>query len=357
MSSEIKTYKCPCCSHPLKFDSEKQTLSCEACDNSYTAEQMQDYEDFEKISDANEFRWEDKSEHDTVDTENMCVYSCPSCGAEIIGNEGMAASECAYCSNPVIVESKLSGMLKPDLIIPFSISKDEAKSAYKNYISKLKLLPDLFFEQNRIEKMTGIYVPFWLFDCTANGKFTYNATNTHIWSDSKYRYTKTDHFSIIREGTLKFDKVPVDASAKMADEYMDALEPYNYDELKEFDLSYITGFYADRYDVAASKSRERASTRIADTTSSTFRSTVNGYSSVVQKSGNIHTDVNATKYALLPVWILNTKYNGKNYLFAVNGQTGKFIGEFPVDRKKYFKWMFGVAGITAVLAQLLLFFI
>lgn len=353
---EIKTYKCPCCGSSLKFHSEKQLLACESCENEYTIEQMKDYEDAETTGDASNFDWEEESVRATINTDNMCVYSCPSCGAEIVGDEGMAASECAYCSNPVIIENKLSGMLKPDLIIPFSISKDEAKVAYKAYISKLKLLPDLFSRHNRIEKMTGIYVPFWLYDCDANGKFTYSATNTHFWSDSRYRYTKTDHYSIIREGILKFHKIPVDASAKMADEYMDALEPYNYNELKDFDMSYIAGFYADRYDVDEHNCRERAGARINETATDTFRSTVNGYASVVQRHGNIQTKIENTKYVLLPVWILNTKYNGKNYLFAVNGQTGKFVGEFPVDRKKYFKWLFGVAGVLTVLAQLLLFF-
>lgn len=354
---EIKTYKCPCCGAPLKFDSENQKLACEACDNSYTIEQMDEFESAENTKDESNFEWSTQSKHITIDPEKMCVYSCPSCGAEIVGDECMAATECAYCSNPVIVTSKLSGMLKPDVIIPFSVSKEEAKKAYKKHISKLKLLPNLFSDKNRIEKMTGIYVPFWLFDCNANAKFTYSATNTHIWSDSKYRYVKTDFFSIIREGSLRFHKVPVDASLKMADDYMDALEPYNYNELKDFDMSYISGFYADRYDIDAHSSCTRAETRINDTTTDIFRSTVNGYASISQRHGNIHTQVENTSYALLPVWILNTKYQGKNYLFAINGQTGKFVGNLPVDCKKYFSWLFGITGILAVLAQLLLFFI
>lgn len=353
---EIKTYKCPCCGAALKFDSEKQTLFCQACENSYTAEQLENYDDAESTADGTDFNWNDTEAHDTVNSDNMCVYSCPSCGAEIVGDETMAATECAYCSNPVMVTSKLSGMLKPDLVIPFSVSKDEAKKIYKSYTAHLRLLPKLFSEENRIEKINGIYVPFWLFDCNADAKFTYAATNTHIWRDSKYRYTKTDHFSIIREGTLFFRKVPVDASSKMPDDYMDALEPYNYNELKEFDMSYLSGFYADRYDVDAQKSRDRASTRIEDTTKDTFRNTVSGYATVSQRHGAINTKVKSAKYALLPVWILNTKYKGVNYLFAINGQTGKFVGNLPVDSGKYCKWLFGVAGIVAAVAQILLFF-
>ncbi len=352
---EIKTYKCPCCGAPLKFDSEKQCLVCEACDNTYTAEQLQSYDEAENAKDGTNFGWED-TPRDTVSTENMCVYSCPSCGAEIVGDETMAATECAYCSNPVMVTSKLSGILKPDLIIPFSVSNDEAKKIYKSYISKLKLLPNLFFEENRIEKIAGIYVPFWLFDCSTDANFVYSTTNTRIWRDRKYRYTKTDHFSVIREGTLKFHKVPVDASSKMADEYMDALEPYNYDSLTPFDMSYLSGFYADRYDVDTQNSQQRASARIEKTTTDKFRSTVNGYATVLQSHSMINTKVESAKYALLPVWILNTKYKGENYMFAINGQTGKFVGKLPIDKGKYCKWLFGVAGIVAAVAQVFLFF-
>ena len=354
---EIMTFKCPCCDAGLKFDSEKQSVACEYCGNEFTLEQLKDIEDHDNIPDQNVFDWnDDVHTHETVDTENMCVYSCPSCGAEIVGPENMAASECAYCSNPIIVHEKLSGMLKPDLIIPFSISKDEAKEAYKKFIKGKKLLPNLFADKNRIEKITGIYVPFWLFDCTSNGSFSYTASNTRVWSDSRYRYTKTDYYSVIRDGSIKFIKVPVDASIKMADEYMDALEPYNYDGLKAFDMSYISGFFADRYDTAAIPSRERASKRITESTESIIRGTVNGYSSVIRKHGNVNTAVEATKYALLPVWMLSTKYNDKIYTFAVNGQTGKFIGELPVDKKKYYKWLFGVSAAVAALSQILLFF-
>lgn len=354
---EITTFKCPCCDAGLKFDSEQQTVACEYCGNTFTLDQLRDIDDYNSVSDESVFDWNDEAHtKETVDTENMCVYSCPSCGAEIVGAENMAATECAYCTNPVIVSEKLSGMLKPDLIIPFSVSKDEAKAAYKNFIKGKKLLPNLFAEENRIEKMTGIYVPFWLFDCNSDGTFSYTASNTRVWSDSKYRYTKTDYYSVIREGRLSFLKVPVDASVKMADEYMDALEPYNYNELKDFDMSYISGYYADRYDTAAMDSRERASRRIRESTENIIRGTVNGYSSVIKKHGNVNTSVESTKYALLPVWILNTKYKDTIYTFAVNGQTGKFVGELPVDKKKYYKWLFGVTAAVFAVSQLLLFF-
>ena len=202
--------------------------------------------------------------------------------------------------------------------------------------------------------MQGVYVPFWLFDCNADGTVHFNATRVSTWRSGDYRYTKTSHFLVIRGGHMAFEKIPVDASEKMDDSYMDSLEPFDYRELTEFGTAYLSGFLADRFDVSAKDSAPRASRRVKQSLEDGLRSTVHGYASVTTRSTDIHTSDSQVKYAMLPVYILNTKYKDKPYFFAMNGQTGKFVGKLPISWGRFFAWAGGIAAAAVALGQLFL---
>ena len=85
-----------------------------------------------------------------------------------------------------------------------------------------------------------------------------------------------------------------------------------------------------------------------------MQDTVTGYTSVDKESADIHYRRTALHYALMPVWLLNTKWNGKNYLFSVNGQTGKLVGDLPIDKVKLAFWFAGTWIVAAALALLIL---
>ena len=189
-----------------------------------------------------------------------------------------------------------------------------------------------------------MYFPFWLFDCDADADITYKANRTHFWSDSNYDYTKTDHYMLKREGNLSFEKIPVDASSKMDDAYMDSIEPFDYKQLVEFSEKYLSGYYADKYDVSLDASAPRANERVKRSTEDRFRDTVHGYESVFTESSRINVKNGKAEYAMLPVWMLSKKYKDKIYTFAMNGQTGKVIGEPPVSRGKVAGWFAGISA-------------
>ena len=199
-----------------------------------------------------------------------------------------------------------------------------------------------------------MYVPYWLFDSKADVHMRYKATRIRTWSDSRYNYTETNHFAVIREGDLSFSHVPVDGSEKMADDLMESLEPYNFKEAVPFQSAYFAGYYADKYDVDEKASIARANERIRHSTEEKFIRTVTGYSSVIPDGGNIQLVDGKTSYAMYPVWILNTTWNGERYLFAMNGQTGKFVGNLPVDKSLMKKYFLKMMGITTVIAYALL---
>ena len=117
----------------------------------------------------------------------------------------------------------------------------------------------------------------------------------------------------------------------------------------DFQTAYLSGFLADKYDVDDEASIDRANQRIKQSTEDAFRSTVQGYTSVVPVSSTINLQNGRARYALYPVWILNTQWNGQKFTFGINGQTGKIAGDLPMDKSKFWTWLLGIAGAaTAV---------
>jgi hypothetical protein len=255
---------------------------------------------------------------------------------------------CPNCGNTQIVLKRLDGLLKPDYVIPFKLDKKAAVEALKNFYKGKRLLPDSFKKENRVNSIQGVYLPFWLFDAQADASIRYKATKTSAWSDSQYNYTKTDFYSVVREGSLSFEKVPVDGSEKMDDAYMDAIEPFDYGQLKDFQTAFLSGYLAEKYDVDATKSKERAGVRIKNSIENEFRKSVAGYSSVITESSVVDVKEGKVSYSFFPTWILNTKYKKENYMFVMNGQTGLLAGRLPVDSGKVTKYLLLIGGITGL---------
>lgn len=349
--SEILEYKCPSCAAPLKFDGEKQNMNCDSCGNNFSTELLQEYDEILNNKDDLKAKWENYRSESINDVDNMNIYSCTSCGAEIVGDETTAATHCLYCNSPAIITNKLSGMYRPDYVIPFKTGKPDAKAAILKLCKGKLLLPKGFKDENHIEEIKGIYVPFWLFDCGIYANIDFRATHVTSWHDSKYNYTKTNYYAIKREGNLDFTKVPVDGSEKIDNKYMESIEPFNYDEAVDFQTAYLSGYLANKYDVDSEDCKERANQRIKNSTISVFKDTIDKmrYTTITPNNTNVQIDHGKIHYALFPVWMLNTKYKDKVYTFIMNGQTGKFIGELPVSMKKFFAWFTGLtAGFTVI---------
>lgn len=353
----VREYKCPCCGAALRYNLSNTLLSCESCGNSFEINAVQQYEAEmdSAINNPDNFGWSNDGFEEMSDDESshMKIYICPSCGGEIICDENTAATKCPYCDNNTILEDRLSGQLKPKYVIPFKVDKDEAVKKLKEFCNGKKLLPDEFTRNNHIEDVTGIYVPYWLFDCNADGRASYRATNSHTWRSGDYVYTKTDHYLVSRAGTMQFDKVPVDGSKRMADNYMEAIEPYDYSALVDYNSAYLSGFMADKYDVTKEEGQPRANERIKTSIVGALRSTVGGYSTVSLNHAGVNFDNGLINYALLPVWVLNTKFDGKIYTFMMNGQTGKFVGELPFSKKKLRIWRWGLFAVWSIILIML----
>ena len=347
----LQEYKCPCCGGAIAFDSGIQKMKCPYCDTEFDMETLASYDDGLNGKQDN-MNWETSAggEWQEGETDGLRSYVCKSCGGEIVGDENTAATACPFCGNPVVMMGQLSGELKPDFVIPFKLDKKAAKAGLQKHLTGKRLLPKIFKDQNHIDEIKGIYVPFWLFDTEADAQVRYRATKVRTWSDSDYDYTETSHFLVRRGGSIAFENVPVDGSSKMADDLMESIEPYNFADAVDFQTAYLAGYFADKYDVTAEQSVERANERVKRSTEEAFASTVQGYATVTTESSNIELHGGKAKYALYPVWLLNTTWNGNKYTFAMNGQTGKFVGDLPVDKAAARKWTLCLTAVCRVAA-------
>ena len=348
--AELREYKCPCCGGAITFDSTVQKLKCPYCDTEFEMETLKNYdaELQNEQDDTMEWHTEAGGQWQEGETDGLRTFVCKSCGGEIVGDANTAATSCPFCGNPVVMMGRLSGALKPDVVIPFKLDKKAAKAGLARHLSGKKLLPKVFKDQNHIDEIKGIYVPFWLFDTDADARVRYRATRVRFWSDRDYDYTDTSYYLVYRGGNVGFEHVPVDGSSKMADDLMESIEPYNFEEAVDFQTAYLAGYFADKYDVSAEESIERANARVKESTEEAFAGTVRGYETVVTENSSIRLKNGTAKYALYPVWLLNTTWNGKQYTFAMNGQTGKFVGDLPVDKAAVTKWTLGLSVVFSV---------
>lgn len=357
-NSVLKEYKCPCCSGFVNFDVSSQNLKCPYCDTEFDIETLKQYDDALSGEDEN-LSWE-TSENKFDDTTDLCVFVCNSCSGEILVSEHAAALSCPYCGNAVVIKSRISGELMPDIIIPFKYDKKAAKEALKNHFKGKVLLPEVFKDENHIDEIKGIYVPFWLYDSDVDADIRYRATRVRFWSDSNYNYTKTSHYLVTRGGEIGFANVPVDASLKLDNELMESVEPYNFAEAKEFNSAYLAGFLADKYSVSSEENATRANERIKKSTEEAFRRTVVGYNTVITEKSSVRQSGGRSRYALLPIWLLNTTWRDEKYVFAMNAQTGRLVGDLPLDVKALLAWFFsltvGVGALTMLITYLVWLF-
>lgn len=345
-----ETYKCPGCGAPITFDGTAGQMVCEYCDTHVDVIQM------DRINDV----YDDNDIDETPAEREYCDfdgYKCDSCGAEIVTDEYTSATFCSFCGSPAMIKGRLSGALKPEKVIPFKIEKTAAVEAYKKWAGKGLVTPSGFRKQSTIEKITGIYVPFWLYDYGADAHVNAKATKKRTDRRGDTIYTHTDHYNVGRHVEAEFERIPVDASEKMDDRMMDLLEPYNYGELTAFQMPYLSGYQSEKFTYDAEQMASRAGNRVRQYIIDEARGTISGYSSVTIASSNVKLTRRDASYTLMPVWILNYNYKGKMHTFAMNGQTGKVVGKLPKSFGKIAAWFGGItvgaSGILMLLGGLL----
>lgn len=315
----VLDHKCPSCGSPLKFNPKDQNWTCNYCNSAFTLDNLIKSKSIKEVIFNNKF---------------SDVYNCPDCGAAVVTDKYTSATSCVYCGNVALIKAKLSNEFKPDKILPFKIDKNDVIDIFQKYQKKNPFMPKLFNKKENIEKITGIYVPFWLINSRVNAKYELLATLIREWSVKNDNVVDKSVFELKREAILEFNDIPLDGSVRFNDDMMHSLEPFDFDELKDFNYAYLSGFLAEIYDSKPEEKLKEIEDVIKSSTEKLLKEREHGYNSLTFKNKHIDVNIATAKYALLPVWMVNVTYNNKKYLLAVNGQTGKMIGNVPLNMKK-----------------------
>lgn len=341
----LEQFKCPACGGSVEFDAGTQKMKCPYCDSEFDIEAIKEMNSEGSSQHDDSISWESAGgQWQEGETDGMRVYTCESCAGEIIGDENLGSTSCPYCGSKIVMTGQFSGALKPDYVIPFKFDKKQAMKNFETFVNKRKYVPKRFKSDKHIEEIKGVYVPFWLFDGDADADMSFGAEKIKTWTEGKYEYTETEYYNVTRSGNVTFKNIPVDGSEKLADDLMESIEPFHFNEAVDFETAYLAGYLADKYDVDEKASENRANERIKYSVEEALSDTVKGYSRVNGRSSSITIKGGKAKYALYPVWLLSATYNGEAYTFAMNGQTGKFAGDLPVDNKGLCKY-FGVSTL------------
>lgn len=349
---DVLDHKCPGCAAVLKFNPTTQNWKCEFCKGEFTLEQLEQYE-------KNEDKLKDDDSVSYKDENGLKIYICNNCGAKIVLDENTSATSCIYCKNTAIIRDNLVDEFSPSMLIPFKKTKEEAISQFTKVCKNKPFAPKEFSDKKNISEMSGIYIPFWVFDYESSSDVEFVGSIVKSWTSGNYRYTKTDRYKINMSGNMRFNMVPVDGSVRFQDDIMNSIEPFNYKDLTKFNYSYLSGFLAEKYDVSSDDAMGISQNRANNTVVDELKSRVNAghsYSNITVGNKKLNLNLTNKEYVLLPVWMLNVKYNDKIYTFAMNGQTGKLIGDVPIDKKKrniYTVCIFAVCFTVLIIINLL----
>ena len=342
-------YQCPSCGAPLAYGAESGKLECKACGNSYELDALEAMNESQETSSIQFDMPTDTFE--ASEAAHMQAYICQGCGAELMTEETTTATECPYCGSPTILPERINGGVKPEMVIPFTVTKEQAQKQFEDYFKGKKLMPNIFLNsRNRIAEMRKLYVPYWLFDCTAGGSVVYDAQKKHIRREGEWEVTYTDHYFVRRSGMMGFDGIPVDGSEKLDNKITESLEPYDMSTAVPFVPAVLAGALADHADVDSAECENRARQRVENSMEQALRSTVTGYTSVTPRQRSFHTEEGKVTPVLMPVWLITTEKDGKTYTFAINGQTGKLTCDVPADTAKSWLWGGGTFALVFALA-------
>ncbi len=339
---QVVQYKCPNCSGDITYSAETGKFSCEYCGSSFTFDEVaKSHRKNENIDLSDTGNQEQTDEF----TKLGALYQCPSCGSEIIAeNSNTLTLNCYYCHSPVTLVGRLSGEYKPDYIIPFSVTREEAEKKFLQFCEDKPYLPEDFNDSKTLEKITGVYVPFWLGNYAFNTSMVARCQKRKRISDNR---TRIKEYDTKRSAVIYYENVPADGSKLIDDTLMDAIQPYDFSKLQKFSMSYLSGFMAEKYDIAGEEALQRQyDAASANTKDIIVHDLKKSYSNVAPMQMAVEPQFSDKKYALLPVWFLAYRYNDKVYQYGVNGQTGTLSGSIPIDDKKLTRhsWLYGIIG-------------
>ncbi len=261
-------------------------------------------------------------------------YICDSCGAEVVTDATTSATFCYYCHNPILLTDRLTGEFRPTRIIPFAIDRAKAEAAFLKWARRRRFVPPAFYSASQLEKITGVYIPYWMASYKARIDVSGTGTRLKVWRTGQTEYTETSVFNIERHGTIDLDHVHEVAVRKFDRGLINSISPYDERQAVPFSMSYLGGFFAEKYDIPREDAEPAIANQARQYTDALVQDAIGGYNRLELRQNDVDMQVKGWDYALMPAWMLTYRFRGRTYIYAVNGQTGQSFGELPLDAGK-----------------------
>ncbi len=354
-------YKCPNCGGDVTFNPATGKYKCEWCNSTFEQEQLdaQTAAKTEAEQAAPEKPAESPAQGNAGELEDARVYGCPSCGAQIVTDATTAATFCYYCHNPVVLSGRLDGAYKPDYVVPFSIDRKQALEKFSQWIAKKKFVPKSFYDKEQIEKFSGVYFPYLLYSCRVTGHIDARATKVSRVRVGNSEDVTTGTYQVRRDGDMPVENVAKNALKKANRILVEGVQPFDMKGLRPFNMSYLSGFLAEKRDIEAREIQPEVSGEVHNYAVSQLKSTIAGYTEVSVTNDALRLEDESWSYALMPVWTVTYKDPGsdKIYYYSMNGQSGKVIGELPVDKSTLIRYFLTIFIPVFVVLLALLYFL
>lgn len=319
--------KCESCGGNMAFSPKDKGLKCQFCQNVTKLDYDFNVEKHNYVANI------ENTEAYTNFANESKVFKCSNCGANVVLNKLEVAKKCPYCGSSYVAEEKEMPSLKPDAIIPFKYSKEEASRLYKQRVKKKWFLPNEFKKAPPVDNISGVYVPCFSFDAKTNT--TYKgvlAYTTTVVVNGKTQ-TNTTYQNISGQQAMNQKDIMVETSSHITQDIFDKLKPFSTAELVKFTPDFILGYCVEYYDNSLANCKKMADSMMEKIIKNQVLSRYS-YSSVVSYSQNTIFSNEKFDYCILPIYQVRYKYKDKDYLTYMNGQTGKLAGKMPKSAVK-----------------------
>ncbi len=358
--ADTQEFRWPCaqCGADLRYAPGQTELKCDYCGHVQIIAPTSDRKQRQALGELDLARGL-RDDLPAAATQDVRTTSCPNCGALIEFTGAAHARECPFCATPVVVDTGTHRAIKPQALVPFVLTDEQARGSLTKWMGSLWFAPNTLLEYARKGRaMNGIYVPFWTFDADTRSSYTgqrgdhYYVTETVsvVVNGKSQRQTrqvqKTRWTQVSGRVARGFDDVLVMASSSLPQRLGNDLTPWGLEALQAYNPDFLAGFNAEGYTIQLAQGHASGRERMAQIIEGDVRHDIGGD---VQRVGQVDTDYsNETfKHILLPVWMAAYKYGGKSYRFLVNGQTGEVQGERP-----YSAWKIAFAVLLAAIVVL-----
>ncbi len=350
-----RQFPCHSCGAFLVYKPDTPHLVCEYCGTDHAiadAREVVAELDFESFP---------GSAAGGAEKQQVAVVQCTSCGASSSLKPNVTADHCPFCGTALVVSSgSLCTVLKPKSLLPFRIERKQGFDLFKGWVHSLWFAPnDLKELAENHERLTGLYLPYWTYDCRTETDYTgqrgddYYVSETYTATEKGRSVTRTRQVRKTRWRQASghvfntFDDILVSGSHSLPTEYCQALEPWDLKGLVPFTEQYLSGFRAETYQVDVKAGFEVAKKMMDGAIRSTVCEDIGGDHQQIS-SLDVQYHHITFKHILLPVWLSAYRYRGKVYRFMVNGRTGEVQGERP------WSWIKITLAVLAVIMLTLL---